>query len=78
MAGDVSRRVLSLVTPLMSLATLAAPQFPPRRAILALKAYVRHRHRLAESVGTYVQQMLKGWSRWDVQPQVALSFSGRS
>ena len=41
--------------------------FRPAEAIVALRAYVRHRHSLVESAGMYVQRMQKALVQMNVQ-----------
>jgi transposase len=47
--------------------------FRPTDAIVALRAYLRHRHTLVESAGTYVQRMQKALVQMNLQLSVVIS-----
>ena len=47
--------------------------FRPTQGIVALRAYMRHRHTLVESAGTYVQRMQKALVQMNVQLPLVVS-----
>jgi len=47
--------------------------FRPTDAIVALRAYVRHRHTLVESAGTYIQRMQKALVQMNLQLPLVVS-----
>src|SRR5687767_15293384 len=53
--------------------TLRRGSFRPTQAIVALRAYVRHRQSLVESAGIYVQRMQKALVQMNLQLPVVVS-----